>query len=145
MTTIEVRRRLPASPHRVWQAFTDPAQFVAWFWPPRLEAIGDLDVRVGGLWRIASEVAGMGVSGEFERVDEPVRLAFTWRWDGDSARTLVTVGLSEDPAGGTALTVLHGDFATDDGAADHVQGWNDCLDRLESALRPDGDYLQTFV
>ena len=148
MTDIEVSRRLTASRERVWHALSDPAEFVAWFWPPRLQAIGDLDARVGGVWRIASEVAGFGVSGVFTAVDEPTLLAFTWRWDGDPEETLVTVTIDDDDdddddgdddgddddGDGTLLTVAHEGFATVEDADSHVEGWSDCLDRLVASL-----------
>lgn len=136
MTDIEVSRRLTASRERVWQALSSPAEFVAWFWPPRLQAIGDLDARVGGVWRIASEVAGFGVSGVFTAVDEPTLLAFTWRWDGDREETLVTVTIVDD-GDGTLLTVAHEGFATAEDAGSHVEGWSDCLDRLVASLQVD--------
>lgn len=129
MTGIEVSRRLAASPERVWRAFSDPAQFVAWFWPPRLQSIGDVDVRVGGPWRIASEVAGLGLSGVFTIVEEPARLVFTWHWDGDTGETLVTLTIEED-GDGSLLSIQHDGFATTEEADLHVEGWSDCLDRL---------------
>jgi uncharacterized protein YndB with AHSA1/START domain len=98
-----------------------------------LQAIGDLDARVGGAWRIASEVAGFGVSGVFTAVDEPVLLAFTWRWDGDPEETLVTVAIVDD-GDGALLTVVHEGFATSEDADSHVEGWSDCLDRLVESL-----------
>lgn len=35
---------------------------------------------------------------------------------------------------GTRVTVRHDGFADGDAAAEHVRGWNDCLDRLAGAL-----------
>jgi uncharacterized protein YndB with AHSA1/START domain len=134
VTSIEITRTLPAGRERVWRAFTDPAEFVSWFWPPRFESIGDVDARVGGAWRLLSEVTGMGLSGVFAAVEPPERLVFTWQWDGDPEETLVTVTFAPAPDGGTQLTVLHERFATQEGAESHAQGWADCLDRLPSAL-----------
>ena len=137
MTSIELTRVIAADRERVWRAFTDPAEFVAWFWPQRFRSTGDVDARVGGRWSITSPVVGMGASGVFAAVEEPERLVFTWRWDGDSEETLVTVTLLAADGGGTALTVLHERFDDAGQAESHAQGWSDCLDRL--------DYLQTTV
>ncbi|WP_431278383.1 SRPBCC family protein [Leifsonia poae] len=134
MTSIEITRTLKADRERVWRAFTDPAEFVAWFWPPPFASTGDMDARVGGSWRLVSHVAGMGLSGVFAAVDPPERLVFTWRWDGDPEETLVTVRLVAVPGGSTELTVLHENFATPADADSHAEGWSDCLDRLPSLL-----------
>jgi uncharacterized protein YndB with AHSA1/START domain len=136
VTSIEISRTLAADRERVWRAFTDPAEFVSWFWPPRFQSIGDLDARVGGSWRLVSEVAGMGLSGVFAAVDEPERLVFTWRWDGEDEETLVTVTLSPTNEG-TVLTVVHERFADAAEADSHRQGWSDCLDRLDRLDRLD--------
>ncbi|MFF1879633.1 SRPBCC domain-containing protein [Leifsonia sp. NPDC058230] len=134
MTSIEITRTLPAGRERVWRAFTDPAEFVSWFWPARFESTGDVDARVGGAWRLVSDVTGMGLSGVFAAVEPPERLVFTWRWDGDQEETLVTLTLAPGAGGGTELTVLHERFATAEDAESHGQGWADCLDRLPSVV-----------
>ncbi|MFF1632826.1 SRPBCC domain-containing protein [Leifsonia sp. NPDC058248] len=134
MTRIEISRTLAADRERVWRAFTEPNEFVSWFWPPRFQSTAELDARVGGSWRLVSEVAGMGLSGVFAAVDEPERLVFTWRWDGEDEETLVTVTLTP-AAGGTVLTVVHERFADDAEADSHLQGWSDCLDRLTDLQR----------
>jgi len=129
VTSIELTRHLAVGPERAWSAFADPAEFVAWFWPPRLKAIGDVDARVGGAWRLASEVAGLGVSGVFTAVQRPAHLEFTWRWDGDTAETLVAVSIEPD-GDGSVVIVRHDGFVTTEDADSHVEGWSDCLDRL---------------
>ena len=35
---------------------------------------------------------------------------------------------------GTRVVVRHEGFDSDDAVAEHVQGWNDCLDRLPAVL-----------
>ncbi|MBW8872929.1 MAG: SRPBCC domain-containing protein, partial [Leifsonia sp.] len=49
---------------------------------------------------------------------------------GEDAETLVSFTLAEAPDGATALTIVHENFADEQSCALHVQGWNDCLDRL---------------
>ncbi|MCU1439511.1 MAG: Activator of Hsp90 ATPase 1 family protein [Rhodoglobus sp.] len=133
MTELRVERELTASPERVWSAFTTAEGLAGWMWPGAWNTTAEVDLRVGGRYRIASEVSGMGVSGEFVSIDEPDRLVQTWRWDGDDEETLVSVTLA--PSGtGTALTIVHERFRTDDDRDNHLQGWNDCLDRLDPYL-----------
>ena len=124
-----VERMIPASRDRVWKALTTE-QLADWFWPPRFATTVQLDLRVGGAYRIDGPGAGVAVSGVFVAVDEPERLVQTWRWDGEDAETLVTFTLAEAPDGATALTIVHENFADEQSCADHTQGWNDCLDRL---------------
>ena len=128
-----IERIIPASRERVWKALTSD-ELAGWFWPPRFATTVRLDLRVGGAYRIDGPGAGMAVSGVFVAVDEPDRLVQTWRWDGEDAETLVTFTLAESPEGGTALTIVHENFADEQSCASHRQGWNDCLDRLVAAF-----------
>lgn len=134
MTEIRLTRNYAAPPERVWTAFTDPAEFAAWFWPRTLTPVVELDVRVGGRWRVSSASEGMAVGGEYAVIEPPERLVMTWRWDGEETETLVTLVLAPLAGGGTALDLWHERF---DGAVDrdpHAQGWLDCLSRLPGHL-----------
>jgi uncharacterized protein YndB with AHSA1/START domain len=130
---LHLRRTLPFPPERIWRALTDPAALAAWFWPARFATTAEVDLRVGGRYRIDGPGVGMAVTGEYLAVEPPQRLAFTWRWDGAAAETLVTIELTPaDP--GTELVLVHERF-TDDGDRDnHAKGWSDCLDRLPGWL-----------
>ena len=133
MTELRVERIIPATPERVWRAFTSAAELAAWMWPERWETVSEVDLRVGGRFRIASAVSGMAVVGEYLSLDEPHGLVQTWQWEGEPTETLVTITLDAVP-GGTALTIVHENFHTNEDSANHLQGWNDCLDRLEPYL-----------
>jgi uncharacterized protein YndB with AHSA1/START domain len=130
---LRVERDLAASPELVWSAFTSAEGLAAWMWPGGWNTTAEVDLRVGGRYRIESGVSGMGVSGEFESIEVPHHLEQTWRWDDDAEQTLVTITLTPS-ASGTALTIVHAGFSTDENRDNHVQGWNDCLDRLEPYL-----------
>lgn len=134
MTEIRIHRELNAPIGDVWRSLTDPDELASWFWPQRFGAECRVDLRVGGTYRIDGVAAGMAVSGEYVAVDEPTSLSFTWAWDGDDEQTLVTISLAPTDAG-TTLDLLHERFSSASTAADHEQGWNDCLDRLSSAVR----------
>jgi uncharacterized protein YndB with AHSA1/START domain len=134
-TALRLHRRLPYPVDRVWRALTDPAALAAWFWPERFDTTVDIDLRVGGGYRIAGPGAGIAVSGEYVTVEAPHRLVFTWRWDGDPAEMLVTMELTADGNGtGTDLVVTHERFAADADRENHVTGWSDCLGRLPGWL-----------
>ena len=53
----------------------------------------------------------------------------TWRWEGEGLETTVTITFKPE-RGGTLVTITHEGFADDQTRDDHIQGWNDCLDRL---------------
>ena len=132
MAEFRVQRVVAKPLEEVWAAFTDSAHLAAWFWPPRFETSVDIDLRVGGRFRIASVTAGLAVGGEYVEVDAPGRLVHTWRWDGDDEETLVTLTfLTVD--GGTGITILHERFSDPETAEQNAAGWNSCLDRLAPA------------
>ncbi|SDS80943.1 Uncharacterized conserved protein YndB, AHSA1/START domain [Jiangella sp. DSM 45060] len=128
--TLQLKRHVPAEPARVWRAWTDPSELARWYWPASFAPTCDVDLRVGGRFRIASAAAGMAVSGEFAAVEPPARLVHTWRWDGEDAETLVTVEFLAGADGGTDVVVTHERFTDPGESANHAQGWNDCLARL---------------
>jgi uncharacterized protein YndB with AHSA1/START domain len=123
-----VSRSLQAPPAAVWQAFTSAAALEEWFWPQRFGTTAEIDLRVGGRFRIASPRAGIAVSGRYTAVQPPNHLSFTWQWDGETQESLVIVELGE-----TGLVLTH--RGLDDAAREsHVTGWSDCLDRLPAWL-----------
>lgn len=130
MTELRIERTLAANPERVWRAFTTP-ELGEWLWPAAWNATCQVDARVGGRYRVAA--AAMTVGGEFVALDEPHRIVQTWQWDDEPNETLVTITL-EPRDGGTALTIVHERFETAEDSAHHLQGWNDCLDRLQPYL-----------
>jgi uncharacterized protein YndB with AHSA1/START domain len=127
MTSLRITRILPAPIDRVWTALTRPEALAEWFWPARLVPRVTGDPRPGGEYRI--EGTGMAVSGRYVELDEPHRLVFTFRWDGEDIETLVTIDLTALD-GKTELTLVHDRFDSETDRDNHLIGWNDCLDRL---------------
>jgi uncharacterized protein YndB with AHSA1/START domain len=132
-TPLEVRRTLPYPSGRVSRALTDPSALAAWFWPKRFATTAEIDLRIGGRYRIDGLAAGMAVSGEYIAVEEPRRLVFTWQWDGEPDKTLVTIELTAHEQA-TDIVISHEQFSDDATRDNHVQGWADCLDRLPDWL-----------
>jgi uncharacterized protein YndB with AHSA1/START domain len=132
-TELRLSRTLSFPVDRVWQALTDPVALAAWFWPERFATTAQVDLRVGGRYRIDGPGSGMAVAGEYTAVEPPHRLAFTWQWDGETDQTLVTVELTPSDAG-TELLIVHSRFATEADRDSHAQGWTDCLGRLPGWL-----------
>ena len=130
---LRLSRSLPGPAERVWQAFTDTAALASWLWPERFATTAELDLRVGGRYRIEGPGAGMAVAGEYVAVEPPHRLVFTWRWEGEPDETLVTVELTSTGTG-TELLLVHERFTDDVQREEHARGWSDCLDRLPGWL-----------
>ena len=133
---LRLSRLLPCPPGPAWQALTSPDALAAWFWPESLGTTAEVDLRVGGRYRIAGRAAGLAVTGRYVVVERPHQLAFTWRWETEEDETLVTVQLMPSGAG-TELVLTHQRFADEASRDDHAKGWSDCLDRLPGWLQAD--------
>jgi uncharacterized protein YndB with AHSA1/START domain len=137
---LELTRELAASRERVFGALTQPDDLAAWWGPrgfttPEIE----LDLRVGGRYRFTMQPPDgerFHLSGEFQEVAPPGRLAYTFRWDEparDDRETVVTLSL-DAVRGATELSLSQGDFATEERLALHRNGWTDSLDKLSALL-----------
>lgn len=106
MGDIAVETVYPHPPERVWRALTDPDELEAWLMK------NDFEPRVGHRFQFRDEPRpgwrGI-VDCEVLEVEEPRRLAYTWRGDEEGEPTVVTFTL--DPAdGGTRLRLEHTGF-----------------------------------
>jgi len=133
VSDMTLNRIVAASPERVWRAWTTD-ELAVWLWPPSWAATCEIDLRVGGRFRISSATMDTGVGGEYVAIEPMTRIQHTWLWDGDETETLVTIRL-EAVEDGTLLTIVHENFADDATSDDHLQGWGDCLDRLPGYLK----------
>ncbi len=127
MASLGIDRIFQSPPEVVWSAWTQPDQVEAWWWPHLGNRV-EMDLKVGGRYRI--EGSGVGVSGHYLEVARPMRLAFTWQWDGEDRVSQVALELHAGPDG-TLMTVVHIGLADREVRDAHRQGWSDCLDRLE--------------
>lgn len=132
-----VERVVAAPPARVWRALMDAAELAAWYWPPSFATEVTMEPWAGGAFRIASARVGMAAVGRVVAAEAPSRLELTWRWEGEALETAVVVTLAADgadDADATRIVVEHRGFPTEVMAAEHAQGWSDCLDRLPGYL-----------
>jgi uncharacterized protein YndB with AHSA1/START domain len=145
MTDLHLERTFDAPPHAVFDAWTNPEVLRRWWAaaPDWDAALAEVDLRPGGRYRLSMHDPGSGathtVGGEYLEVDAPVRLVYTWTWEGDpdemsgSANSVVTVGFHAEGAG-TRVVLDHTGFATDEIRAKHDHGWNACLDSLAARV-----------
>src|SRR5215217_6638124 len=94
--TLHLERVVPAPPPVVFRMHTEPHVLARWWGPKGFSAPSvELDVRVGGSYRIAMQPPGgdrFFLSGEFREVEPASRLAYTFRWeppDPDDRETVV--------------------------------------------------------
>jgi len=137
---LTITRRLRASPQKVYAAWTNAENLIQWFSaqakPSSTKA--DLDVRVGGRYRISFINRDNGeyheVGGLYREVVPDARLQFTWAWHSTPEReSLVTIEFKPD-AGGTLMIFQHEQFADQTARDNHERGWNKFFDVLEQYL-----------
>jgi uncharacterized protein YndB with AHSA1/START domain len=136
--TLVVRRTINAPVARVFEAWTEPRHLLRWWGPrPVICSQAEVDLRAGGAYRIGNQLPDgtvVWISGEFEVVDPPKMLVYSWRVEGratPSGPSRVTVRF-ESRSGGTEVVVLHERIDSEETRVDHEHGWNGCLDNLES-------------
>jgi uncharacterized protein YndB with AHSA1/START domain len=134
-----VRRSIRASPERIFDAWTQPEHLKRWWGPESVECIeAEVDLRVGGQYRIANQFPDgkvLWISGEFETVERPHRLVYTWRV-GDIAGAAERVTVTFEARGETTeVIVAHERIPTESMRDLHEQGWVGCLDGLVDYLR----------
>lgn len=142
---VRLSRFYPVSAETLFSAWTDPDLVARWFAPTHeYDAhVDHFDATPGGTYRIEMRHllgAVHTVAGTFETVAAPRRLVFSWAWEGSPMSEMGTSRVSVDIAptdGGAMLTLVHDDFASDEIAAQHVDGWEGCLWRLDGTLTPD--------
>jgi len=140
--TIVVEIDIDAPPERVFQAWIDPQQRLAWWGDDgvyrgqKMES----DLRVGGKWVTqgkSAEGKEFSVSGTYTRIEAPRALGFTWNhdWgDGDVPETHVLIELTPTSSG-THVTLTHSGFTSTSERDDHNQGWQRVLGWLQSYLQ----------
>ncbi len=135
--SLAITRQLRASPHKVYAAWTQAENLIQWFAaqakPDTVKA--DLDVRVGGRYRISFTDSNSGeyheVGGLYREVVPDARLVFTWAWHSTPEReSLVTIEFKPDAAG-TLMIFRQEQFADQAARDNHERGWNKFFDVLE--------------
>jgi uncharacterized protein YndB with AHSA1/START domain len=136
--TLVVRKTIQASPERLFAAWTDPEQLRAWWGPEGIICIAaDVDLRRGGRYRIGNLLPDqrvLWIVGEFEVVEPPRRLVYTWRLEGISeTEERVTVQF-ESQGAATEVIVTHERIPSRELRNQHERGWEGCLSGLAEYL-----------
>jgi len=139
--SLNLQRRYPVAPEKVWRAWTDPQALKQWWGPGGPEAVSlvQLDVRVGGRFRIVFGGArgdDHEVQGTYKEVVPNRRLAFTWTWPRTTPEreSLVTITFNAVGAG-TELDFVHAQHFDEKVRDGHLQGWTEAFVKLDRFLR----------
>ncbi len=132
---LEMTRTFNATPARVFSCFTNQEDWNAWAGPRDIQGeVTLLEPRVGGRFRIVmhrpdgSEVVAGGV---FQVLEEPSRLAFTWKWEHGQDTTLITIFLRA-VGGKTEMHFRHEGFTSEEDRNNHNNGWTGCFEKLDA-------------
>lgn len=142
-TTLRVERTFDARAEDVFDAWTNPEVLRRWWLadPSWRTPVAEVDLRVGGAYRLAMEDPAAGsmhtVTGEYREVRRPVRLVYSWCWEEGGGQTghvsTVTVEFREH-AGRTTVIVEHSELATPESSERHRHGWEACLEMLGTRI-----------
>jgi uncharacterized protein (TIGR02246 family) len=125
----------------VFRQWIDAADLKTWFAPDGCTVTsGEVDVRPGGRWRVEYRCDSGGAYseyGEFREVVAPERLAFTLTQEDHEGNvgplTEVTVRFA-DVDGKTEMTFSQTGFTTAKKRDSHIEGWNECFQKLASHM-----------
>ncbi len=147
---VRIEKVVRAPPDRVFRAFLEPDLMRQWITPDELDLDRiTVDARVGGrieVWHSQHGVSTGRFEGRFVKIDPPRELVYRWAFVGTEPEkgeyydTLVTVRLAASGEGRTQVSVVHERLAELRRAAPHVYhrlvpGWENCLGKLERAVR----------
>ena len=137
--SLRIVRTMNADPQVVYRAWTDPAIIGKWFAPTELSTpFAEVDLKVGGKYRIGMKSADGTLyvaTGVYREIIPNEKLAFSWRWENSPSEpeTLVTVEFKKSGEQ-TELVLTHENFATEQAAKDHHEGWGGALSKLTALV-----------
>jgi uncharacterized protein YndB with AHSA1/START domain len=136
--SLQVKRVINAPRHRVYAAWTNPAELRQWLGPENVRT-RDLvaDARVGGKFRwdlTNPEGEEMTVAGEYRELQPNRKVVFTWQWqddeDWEGHESIVTVEFF-DRDDGTEVKLTHEQLPSKESRDRHSEGWTSILKKLE--------------
>lgn len=133
-----VRRTIRATPERLFEAWTTAEQLRQWWGPAGVTCpVAEVDLRVGGRYRLANETPDgtVWISGEFERITRPEELVYTWSIEPASKPPERVTVRFEAKEGSTEVVVIHERIETEAARDEHQRGWQGCLDGLDELFR----------
>ena len=134
MVTLVVRKTIRAKAERLFAAWTIPAQLKLWWGPQGVKCIdAEVDLRPGGRYRIANQLPDgkiLWITGEFEVIEAPRKLVYTWRVEPETESSERVTVLFEPSGDYTEVVVTHERISSEELRKMHEQGWFGCLESL---------------
>jgi uncharacterized protein YndB with AHSA1/START domain len=132
--TLVVRKMIRATPERLFEAWTQPSQLKKWWGPEGVRCIAaEVDLRVGGRYRIGNQFSDESVvwiTGEFQVIEPPDRLTYTWQIE-ESSESCEVVTVRFEPRDNATEVIISHERIPDRTTRDrHEQGWLGCLNGL---------------
>jgi uncharacterized protein YndB with AHSA1/START domain len=142
-TTVRLERTFEARARDVFDAWTNPEVLRRWWAanPAWRTPVADVDLRVGGAYRLSMEDPEAGtvhtVRGEYQEVRPPERLVYSWCWEEGEGRTghvsTVTVDFVEEGER-TRVVLEHSGLESPESREQHGHGWRGCLETLATRI-----------
>ncbi len=134
MVTLVIRKTIRAKAERLFAAWTIPAQLKLWWGPQGVKCIdAEVDLRPGGRYRIANQLPDgkiLWITGEFEVIEAPRKLVYTWRVEPEMESSERVTVLFEPSGDYTEVVVTHERISSEELRKMHEQGWFGCLESL---------------
>ena len=131
-----VRRTIRASAERIFEAWTRPEHLRAWWGPRPVTCSGaEVDLRVGGRYRIDNALPDgktLVIEGTFRAIEPPHKLVYTWRMGAEASESSLVTVRFEARGDATEVVVVHESIPSEAARRSHEDGWNGCLDGLET-------------
>jgi len=134
MVTLIVRKTIRATAERLFAAWTTAEQLRQWWGPQGVKCIdAEVNLRKGGRYRIGNHFPDgkiLWISGEFEVIEAPRKLVYTWRIEPDTTSVERVTVQFEAQGENTEVIVTHERIANEGLRERHQQGWVGCLEGL---------------
>jgi len=138
---LTLSRHYPVAPEKVWRAWTDPQALRQWFGPggPQAVSVADLDLRVGGRFRLVFGGAQGNeheAAGVYKEVVPHRKLVFSWCWPRTTPDRVSQITILLHPEGkGTDMEFRHEQFFDQAARDGHLRGWSGTFGKLEAFLQ----------
>ena len=138
--TIVQEITIKGSAERIFEALTNPDQRIKWwgtegrFQTTHMES----DLRLGGKWMMRGIGVGgkpFTVGGEYQQIERPRLLVFTWLpdWQEDATESIVRFDLQEN-GGVTTVRLTHSGLESESSRVSH-KGWPQILTWLQAYVQ----------
>ena len=137
-----VRRLIPASRARIYDAFSRPEALAKWFTPdPGITVdVVAFDFHVGGRFCFRytmDDGRRPAVGGNYETISPPDRIVMSWIWEAPDPLAGIPMRVSFDFVNreqATEVVVTHEGIPSDRACSIHEDGWESTLAGLEVYL-----------